>query len=546
MARMTGGQAVVESLIAQGVDTVFGLISVHTLKIFDALRDAVEQGRLRYIGSRHEHALAYMADGYARTSGRPGVLLTSCGPGAANSLGSMGEAYHSSVPLLQITTEVEHEWINQGKGRTHNPKDQLQMFASVTDWHSLVESVEAIPDHIAGAVAHLSTHHPRPAVVEVPTDFLGQEADVEIPSLVAQKPQADPAAVERAARMLMEAKCPVLWAGSGVMAAEATQEMRELAELLDAPVLTGGGAKGAFPEDHPLSLRTALGGGYYGPTPIHDFIASCDVALVVGSSLPYTATKGAGLRFPANLIQVDIDSDMIERTFPVALSLVGDAKLVLRQVLDAMAGQRTVRDQAYHTELETLKAEAYAAVQSQLPNQLALWEGIRSVIDRDAVVVLDATMPAYAAPRCFPVYEPRTMHSPHGWGGIGYGFPASLGAKAAAPDRQVVCVAGDGGFQYNFQELGTAVQYGLAPVVLLFNDKAWGALKGQQALDSEGRFFGVDLRNPDFCTLASAYGIEAVRVDSLAQLLVELERALKSDRIRFIEVLTPEGIARFR
>jgi acetolactate synthase-1/2/3 large subunit len=546
MARMNGGQAVVESLIAQGVDTVFGLISVHTLQIFDALREAAGEGRVRYIGGRHEHALAYMADGYARASGRPGVLITSCGPGAANSLGSMGEAYHSSVPLLQITTEVEHEWINKGKGRTHNPKNQLTMFASVTDWNSLVESVEAIPDHIAGAIAHLRTHHPRPAVVEIPTDFLGQEADVEIPALEVERPKPDPAAVANAVQLLKNAKRPVLWGGSGVMNADATQELRELAELLDAPVVTGGGGKGAFPEDHPLSLRTALGGGYYGPSPIHDFIASCDVAMVVGSSLPFTTTKGSGVRFPEQLIHIDVDPEMIERTFPVGVGVIGDAKRALRQIVEGLGGERVVREAAFHKEITDLQSKTYAAVKEQLPSELRLWEGVRSLLNRDAVVVTDATMPAYAAPRCFPVYEPRTLFGPHGWGGIGYGFPASLGAKAAVPDRQVVCVVGDGSFQYNFQELGSAVQYGLSPVVLLFNDNAWGALKGIQAQDPNGGFFGVDLQNPDFCKLAGAYGIEATRVDNLGALLAELKRALTSDRIQFIEVMTPDGIAKFQ
>ncbi len=548
MARMTGGQAVVESLIAQGVDTVFGVISVHTLHIFDALRAAVEQGRLRFIGGRHEHALGCMADGFARASGRPGVLLTSSGPGAADSVGAMGEAYHSSVPVLQITTEIEREWLNRDKGLTHDAKDQLTMFASVADWRSLADSVESVPDHIAGALEHQRTHHPRPAVVEVPTDLLAEEADVEVvPKRVVKRPQADPAAVAQAAHLLRTARRPLLWGGGGVMTADASPELRELAERLQAPVVTGDGGKGAFPEDHPLALGTALGNHIWGHNPIHDYIASCDTVLVVGSSLSFRTTRSAELRLPPGLVQIDVDPAMIGRNYPAALGLVGDAKTVLRQVLDALDdGSPTAREEGFHAELRALKAEVYASVQQAFPNEQRLWEGIRSVLDRDAVVVTDSTLPAYCAPRCFPVYEPRTLYGPHGWVSIGYGFAASLGAKAALPGRQVVCVTGDGGFQYNLQELATAVQYGLAPVVLLFNDNAWGVLKRYQQRRFQKRYFEVDLQNPDFCKLAEVYGAEAARVETLEQLLTELERSLFSARIQLIEVATPEGIDSFR
>ena len=543
---MTGGQAVVEALIAQGVETVFGIISVHTLHLYDALADAVGRGRLEFIGSRHEHALGCMADGYARASGKPGVFITSSGPGAADSMGAMGESYHSSVPVLQITTEIEREWLHLGKGVTHEANDQLQMFASVADWRSMVERVEALPESISGALEHMGTHHPRPAVVAFPTDLLEQEAEVEVvPHREAPRPQVDPALASQAAEMLLGAERPLLWAGGGVMTSDACLELRELAELLEAPVATGDGGKGAFPEDHPLSLGTGLGERIWGPNPLHDYVPTCDVVLVVGSSLPFRSTEGVGLRMPSGLVHVDIDAAMIGRNYPAALGLVGDAKAVLRQVLDAIDGRRRARNGAQQEELIALKAQLSDSARASFPNESRLWEGIRSVLDRDAVVVADVPVAAQSLSRCFPTYEPRTLFGPHGWVGLGYGFPASLGAQAALPDRQVVCVVGDGGFQYNMQELGTAVQHGLAPVVVLFNDNAWGVLKEFQQQRLGGRTFAVELENPDFCKLAGAYGIEAVRVNTQDQLLEELRRALKSDRIRLIEVETPQGMPSF-
>ena len=251
-----------------------------------------------------------------------------------------------------------------------------------------------------------------------------------------------------------------------------------------------------------------------------------------------------GLAFPENLVHIDIDPAMLGRYYPPKVALVGDAKAVLRQLLDALDGVQE-RTQEYRLTPQRLKGEVQKSIETSFPNESRLWEAIRSVVERDAVIVSDSAVVSYAGNRCYPTFEPRTYHHPHGWVSIGYGFPASLGMKAALPGRQVVCVTGDGGFQYNMQELGTAVQYGLAPVVIIFNDNAWGALKGYQTTRFDGRLFGVGLENPDFRKLADAYAIEAVRVDSLEGLLWELHRALKSERIQLIEVMTPDGIASF-
>ncbi|MEX2431684.1 MAG: thiamine pyrophosphate-binding protein, partial [Dehalococcoidia bacterium] len=214
MAQMTAGRAVVESLIAQGVDTVFGIISIHTLYIYDALRDAVDDGRIRFVGARHEHALAFMADGYARATGKPGVMLTSGGPGAADSVGALGESYHSSIPLLQITAEIENEWVGRGLGVTHEAKDQMRMFESVTGWQRLVRTPADISNAIAEGFEHLRTHHPRPAVLAIPNDLLSVENDYEIiPLRNSNAPAPDTSALAEAVRLLANARRPVIIAG---------------------------------------------------------------------------------------------------------------------------------------------------------------------------------------------------------------------------------------------------------------------------------------------------------------------------------------------
>jgi acetolactate synthase-1/2/3 large subunit len=545
MARMTGGQAVVESLIAQGVDTVFGIVSVHNLHIFDALKDAVKDGRLRFVGARHEHAAGCMADGYARATGRPGVYITSSGPGAADSIGAMGESYHSSVPVLQVTTEIETEWLGQGLGATHEARDQLAMFGAVADFRAMPLSVEDVPNQIASAFEHMRTHHPRPSVVAVPTDLLGQSADAEVvPRRLPALQHAAPAVIADAVRLLSQAERPVIWAGSGVMASEATPELIELAERLGAPVALADGGKGAFPEDHPLCLGSALHERFWGQNPVSEYLATCDAMLIVGSSVPLRSTKGVGLAFPRNIVQVDIDRAMFGRNYPTAVGLEGDAKAVLGQLLAAMESTKRT-DAGNAAEIADLRARVQQSVATQFGNEARLFSAIRNVIGRDAVVVADPNIPAYAAQRVLPVYEPRTFFHPHGWVGIGYAFPASLGAKVGMPQRRVVCVTGDGGFQYNLQELGTAVQHGIAPVVLLFNDNAWGALQSYQQRQFDERYFGVKLDNPDFQALAAAYGIEADRVARLDQFVDALEAAVRSDAARIIEVEIPDGVANF-
>lgn len=544
MSKMTGGQAVVESLIAQGVTTVFGIISIHTLSMYDALRDAVSEGRLKFVGGRHEHAVSFMADGYARATGKPGVVLTSSGPGASDSVGAIGESYHSSIPVLQITTEVEQGNIQSGKGVLHEAKDQAGMFASITGWQGLARGVEEIPNHIADVMENMRTKHPRPGVLHIPTDLLAAEADVEIiPERDVHRATADSSEIAKATELLVAAKRPAIVVGNGVM--NATGELRQLAERLQIPVTEHDSGKGAFPNDHPLGLGSALPGRRSASSPVQEYLPTCDVVLVVGASLSHRSTKNLGLELNGKIIQVDIDPEMIGRNYPVTVGLVGDAKAILQQLVSATENTAPSRGVDHLSEIGALKTSVNAWLDQDYPNERRLWDGIRSVLDRDAVIVADSAMAGYAGHRCFQALEPRTFHHPHGWVSIGYGFAGSLGAKAGLPDRQVVCVTGDGGFQYNLQELGTAVQYGIAPVVLIFNDNKWGVLEQYQTSRFNGRYFATNLANPNFQALASAYGIESAQVGSIDQLVGELKRAVKSDRIQLIEVLTPEGIQKF-
>ena len=541
MARMTGGQAVVESLKAHDVDTVFGIISVHTLDLYDALFD--EQDAVRFIGGRLELGCGFMADGYSRATGRPGVLLTSTGPGAADSMGAMGEAYFSGSSILQITTNVEQEFLGTGKLPTHDVKDQLGMFQAVTDWNAMVRQVEAIPDHVVEAFRRFQERRHRPIELELPTDLLGQQAEVEVlQPRPPDVPMGDPVMVERALQALIGANRPVIFVGEELQSQDGAAEVVQLAERLGAAVVTGDGAKGAFPESHPLSLGQALGRRIWGDNPVQDWMGTCDVALVLGSILPYRSTVGVGMKLPGTVIHVLLDEEAIGKNYAASIPIQANSKAVTRQLLDGIGNQDVEKGQAFREEIANVKGQVYASLQENWGNELRTFEAIRSVTPANTIFSLDPTVPASRAARCLTIDQPRTYMHPHGWAGLGFSFPAAMGAKVGKPANPVVCITGDGGFQYNAQELGTAIQYGINPIVLMFNDSAWGVLKSYQR-DNFGphRLMGTELVNPDFIKLFGSYDIEGTRVSTVAELTAALEKAVDADRIQLIEVMIPDG-----
>ena len=540
MPRMSGAQAITESLKVHQVDTIFGIISVHTLDLFDVLFD--DQDNLRFIGCRQELGAGFMADGYARATGKPGVLLTSTGPGAADSMGALGEAYYSSSPVLELTTNVEQEYVNSGKLSTHETKDQLGMFKAVTDWNAFIDQIESIPDHMVEAFQRFQARRPRPIELELPTDLLGKQAEVEVLSpREPDIPQGDPVMVERALDALLKANRPVIFVGEEVQSLGGTEEIIRLAETLGAPIVTGDGAKGAIPEDHPMSLGQILGQRIWGENPLQEWISTCDVVLVLGSILPLRSTVGVGLKLPPTVVHVLLDGESIGKNYATEIPIAASSRAVARQLLESIGGRDVYKGDSYRKEIDSMREQVYKNLQEKWGNETRTFEAIRAVTPKDTIFSLDATVPTSRAIRCLPIYHPRTFMYPHGWAGIGFAFPAGMGAKVGKPNQPVVCVTGDGGFQYNFQELATAAQYGINPIILMFNDNAWGVLKGYQANNYNSRFLGTDLVNPDFVKLFESYGFEGAKVSTVEQLSRALEQAVASNRTQLIEVQTPNG-----
>ena len=541
MPKLTGGQTVIESLKAQGVDTVFGIISIHNLDLFDSLFGS--QDTMQFIGGRLELGCGFMADGYTRATGKPGILFTSTGPGAADSVGAIGEAYFSGSPILEITTNVEREFLGSGKLATHETKDQLGMFKAVTDWNALIPEVESTPDNITEAFDRFQTRRPRPIELEIPTDLLGTEADVEM--LTARQPdipQGDPNQVEKALQMILKAKRPAILIGEEVQQLGGTQQIIELAEKLGAAVVTSDGAKGAFPEDHAQSLGQIMGRRIWGENPVQDWLGTCDLVIVLGSILPQRSTSGIGLQLPKEMVHVLLDGEAIGKNYPVTVPIVANSEAVVQQWLGAIGDQDVHKGNGFQDDITSIRGNIRHSLEENWGNELRVYETVRAVTPRNTIFSLDPAVAASRATRCLEIYEPRTYMHPHGWLGLGFAFPAAVGAKVGKPDSPVVCVTGDGGFQYNFQELATCAQYGIHPVVLMFNDNAWGVLKGFQGdRFGEDRKFATDLVNPDFVKIFESYGFEGTKVNTVKELGKALENAIASGKTQLVEVQTPDG-----
>ena len=525
--RITGGEAVVRSLAAHDVDTVFGIPGTHNLGIYEALRAA---GGIRHILARHEQGAAFMADGYARASGEVGVCISTTGPAALNTLASLGTAFSDSSPVLCIASQIPAEGIGLDKGYLHECQDQLGSFAPVTKWRARADTVESIPGVMREAFAQMLSGRPRPTAVEIPCDTLDESDEVTMPAPAAvDRPAPDPEQVERAARLLRAARRPVIWAGGGVISSSAGAEVRRLAERLQAPIFTTVLGKGAIADDHPLSA---------GATILHPaaraFLAESDLMLAVGTRFTEEETDRWDLCLPDSLIHIDIDPEEIDRNYPATVGVVGDARAAL-QLINSQLQNLGRQDSGCAADIAKLREKVWRYCQARAPEGVELVQTLRKALPRETIIVSDLTVAAYWCRRLLDIYEPRTNIYPWGFCTLGFGLPAAIGAKVARPDRPVVVLCGDGGFLFNCQELAAAVQFDVPIITLVFNDSAYGVLKPQQ-MARYGHAHAVDVVNPDFVALAGAFGIDGCRVTSIEQLGPAVAKAIEADRSALIEL----------
>jgi acetolactate synthase-1/2/3 large subunit len=513
----TGGRLVAETLEALGAEVAFGVPGIHALAIWDGLRGS----SVRTIGLRTELNAGFAADGFARTSGRPAVVLLSTGPGALVSLAALMEAATAYVPVVAIASQIPRQLLGRGRGYLHELPDQLASFAPLVKWARRAESHAEIPELLIEAWANALAPPSGPVFLEIPVDLLQGETTVEPPpfsGIAVGKGGATADDIGNAARLLNEAERPVLWAGGGVLRSGAWLELAELARRLDAPVATTYMGKGAFPADHPLSVGSGCDEAAF-----KELLESADVVLAVGTELGAETTAQYRLALSGAVIQMDAASERFGATYPVQ-GVVGDARALLDDLLPRV--QERPRGGAERAAAVRERIAAGLGGQDRELEQ-GLLETIRAAVPRNGITAWDMTILAYWAGAHFPVLEPRTFLYPLGSGTLGYAWPATLGASLAEPDAPALAVVGDGGFLYGTQELAAARQYGMDVVVLVVDDGGYGILREYQR-DSFGETTAVDLEEPDFVALAQAYGVFAERTtpDGLGP---ALERAFAQD-----------------
>ncbi len=524
MAQMTGGQALVASLKQHGLEVIFALPGVQLDWAMDALYDA--QDTIHVYHTRHEQATSYMADGYARTTGKIAACMVVPGPGLMNAMAGLSTAYACSSPVLCIAGQIESEQINAGRGMLHEVPNQIQMIASATKWAACAMTPADIPGIVREAFRQLRTGRPRPVEIEIPPDVLQATADVTLlDPFPAESSVPDADLIQQAARALGQAKKPIIFAGGGVLLAKAWEPLRELAEMLQAPVVMTAEGRGAI-SDRSYLAQTVIGGRRISP--------ESDVILAVGTRFLQPATSPWGPTDEQTLIQLDIDPTEVGRNRKPNIGIVGDANLGLRALVDQVAKHNHKRE-SREEELSAIKERANDIVFEVQP-QATYGLTIREEMADDDILISGMTQVGYWSNLGFPVYEPNTLIGAGYQGTLGFEIGTALGAQVGNPDKRVVAVSGDGGFLYQIQELSTAMRHHINAVLVVFNDNAFGNVRRMQKERFNNRLIASDLLNPDFVKLADSFGMDGVRAHGPEELRGALRAALKADHPTLIEV----------
>jgi acetolactate synthase I/II/III large subunit len=525
MALRTGGEAIVEALLAHGIDTVFGLPGAQTYGLFDALYRA--QPPLKTIGARHEQACGLMALGYARATGRAAVCSVVPGPGVLNAGAGLLTAFGGNQPVLCVTGQVPRAFLDRGRGHLHEMPDQLATLRGFTKWAERIDVPARAPASVARAFQQMTSGRPGPAALEMPWDVFTLVGEVEpcapLERLAAPAPDAE--RLEAAARLISESRSPMIFVGGGAITAAA--EVRELAERIDAPVVAFRSGRGILSDAHELSLTIAAAYRLWERT---------DLMIGIGTRLEAPLWRWPFR--PPHLKSIRIDIDPAElRRFAATAEVLADARDGTRALAAEVARHGHSRP-AWRAAVAGARAAAQADIQSIQP-QVGYLAALREVLPADGIVTDEICQVGFASWYGFPVYRPRTFITSGYQGTLGSGYATALGAKVAHPERAVVAICGDGGFLFTVEELASAAQYGIAVVALVFNNEGFGNVRRDQQRRFEGRLLGCDLSNPDFLKLAEAFGIAGARVDTPQALRRALERALADGRPALIEIPVP-------
>jgi acetolactate synthase-1/2/3 large subunit len=527
MATLTTGQAIVELLLANGVDTIFGIPGAHMYDFTDACFERRDQ--LDFVVTRHEQGAGYMAYGYAKSTGRVGTYTVVPGPGMLNSSAALCTALGATTPVLCVTGNIMSDLIGKGRGQLHELPDQLATMRGFTKWAERINEPGEAPGVVAEAFRQMLGGRNGPVAIEAPWDVFGKSDDIVLGGTVElpAAPDPDPDSIATVAAIVADAKNPLITVGAGAL--HAGEAVLELATLLQCPVTAHRSGKGIVGEDLPYGMSFAAA---------YEYWKAADVLIGIGSRLELQHFRWRWS--PDGLKTVRIDIDPGERgRIPADEFVLADAASGTRALVEALSRRIGKRD-SREDEFEGIKQRAREAIQAVQP-QMAYLNVIRDVLPRDGFFVEEISQIGFTSRYGFPVYEPRHFVTCGYQDNLGFGFNTALGVKVAHPGTPVVAVCGDGGFMFGVQELATAVHHGINLVTLVFNNQAFGNVRRDQNTIYDGRLIGADLTNPDFVKLAESFGAAGYRVDTPEELRPVLERAFKDDAPAIIDVTIERG-----
>lgn len=544
----TGGALLVSALIEQGVSTVFGIPGIQLDPLFDAFYRAQED--IAVVVPRHEQSTTYMADGYSRITGTPGVALVVPGPGVLNALSGLATAYARSSAVLLLAGHIASDAIGAERGVLHEIRDQSAVSEGVVAWVERAQTPEQLPELVARAFEFMTGPGGGPAVLELPADVLAAlvEPNAAATPWAAQVPGSAPPtgaaegretssgerslqqseALNTALQLLLEAELPMIYAGGGAISLAARRALAALAERLGAPVVMSENGKGAIPGSHPLAFERPS---------FSRLRDRADLALIVGSRAR-SQSSGELLTMPEKVVRIDVDERRACSEFEGGVRLVGDSAVVLAQLLDALPSELPERAGFGETELEGVRAEAAEQLSAIAP-QLELLGAIRAATAPGTPIVAEYTQLGYASNIGMSIEQPRELVWPGYQGTLGYGFATALGA-AYGNGAPLVCVTGDGGFSWTLSDLSTAVKYQIPLITIVVNDGFYGNVRRIQKEAFGERYIGTDLCNPDYQQLAAAFGLASARVHDAEELGVAVRTAFESGEPWLIELVASE------
>jgi acetolactate synthase-1/2/3 large subunit len=513
MDRMTTAEATVAALVAHGLDTIYALPGVHNDPLFDALFKVAD--RIRTVHTRHEQGAGYMALGAALATGKPQAYTVVPGPGLLNSTAALLQAHGTNAPVLALIGQIAQAAIGRGYGHLHEIRDQAGIISRLVDFAARIRAPAEAAPLVAAAMRAMRTGRPGPAVLECAIDVWGRSAPMPpiAPPEPAPEQPIDEDAVREAAKRLGGAARVLIVAGGG--AQDASAEVTELSHMLQAPVMSFRRGRGVLDGRDPFSVTLPLG---------YELWGEADVVLGVGTRLFYGFHQW-GIDDKLAIVRVDADPEEPERFRKPAVALIGDAKPILRRLIDALGAHNSARPPRRE---EMLERQAKMRVRlAKLGPQIGFLDAIRAELGEDGILVDEVTQMGFAARLVYPVYKPRTFISPGYQDALGWGYATALGVQDALRDRPVVAISGDGGFMFTGNELATAVHHRIPLVCVVFADGAFGNVRRIQEERFGNRLIACDLTNPDFVRFAESFGAAAERARDPAELRAALKRALK-------------------